>query len=140
MARERWNTVSGLVIDTETRGTGKVIGHLRSRSCTVATKYFASDGVEFSGRDSRFDSGNHRITSFCDNSARSLEAFEIFVTIDGHYEILRSCLKPNPSLTTNATWSTERGQRHLVRFLETSPVGAGDGDRTRMASLEGCSS
>jgi hypothetical protein len=43
VASERRNTVSGLVVDTETRGSGKVVGHSRSRSRAVPAKGFSSD-------------------------------------------------------------------------------------------------
>jgi hypothetical protein len=43
MARERRNAVSGLVVDTKASGSGKVVGHSRSRPCAVTAKGFAAN-------------------------------------------------------------------------------------------------
>ena len=71
MARERWNAMSGLVIDADTRGSGKVVGHSRCRSRTVSAEDFASDRVEFPCCDARRDGRNHRVSSFGNDSRRS---------------------------------------------------------------------
>lgn len=92
MACEGWNTMSGLVIDTDARGSGKVVSHSRGRSRTVSAKGFASNRVEFSGCDAGPYGRHHCISSFRNDSSRSLETFEIFVTVDRHCGILRSAV------------------------------------------------
>jgi hypothetical protein len=68
----------------------------------VSPKRFASNCVEFSGGDAWPDGIDHRVSSFCNDSSRSQESFEIFVAVNGHGEILGFALGAPGGIRTSA--------------------------------------
>jgi DnaJ domain len=131
MSIQGGNAVRRLVVETDTGRSRKVVRHARSRPRAVAPKGFTTNRIEFAGGDARSDRLHHRVSRFRDDATRPGEAFEIFVAVNRHYEILR-CPLGAPDIPAGLLGSSEQcAVTHL--WLDSSPMA--DGQTTYYQTL-----
>ena len=87
-ALERRNAVGRFIIDADTCGAGKSVGHTRCRASSVASKHFSPQRVEFTSGRSWSDGLHHGLTGFGDNTPSTNECVKVLLLVNRHGAIL----------------------------------------------------
>lgn len=86
---QRRNAVRCFAVHADARRSREVIGQLGSGPCSEASKDVTTNGVKFTGGDSRDSCRDHRVTRTGDDAPGARETLEILVAINRHGQILR---------------------------------------------------